>query len=237
MKRAGEDDDIERRPDAFLLLHLEDGPLGRALLRLQLFLQESLGQADEHEQQVRKPLAVASRHRNDGDGLGEVLYAVVTVGGETFLVQITDDPVHLLVQLGLRLLRLRLVVQHEGRAGLGLPALHQIDLVHGDDERRLEPLEQLDGFQCLRFQSLVDVDDEDGKIGQRSAAGAQRGERLMSWRIDEQQAGNVELAFFADEWLADLVDMLYRHLGGPDVLSDQTSLSLGDRGASDAVKQ
>ena len=119
---------------------------------------------------------------------------------------------------------------------LGLPAVDEVDLVHGDDERCLEPLKDLNGLDGLRLQALVDVDDQHRKVGERTAPGAQRGERLMAGGIDEQEPGNVE-PLVPDERPADLVDMLDRDLRRADVLRDEAGLPLHHGRSANAVEQ
>ena len=59
----------------------------------------------------------------------------------------------------------------------------------------------------------------------------------MARSVDEQQARYRELAALPYERFRDPIYMVYRHLGCADVLGDQSSLSLSDRGPSDAVEQ
>ena len=46
---------------------------------------------------------------------------------------------------------------------------------------------------------------------------------MVSWRIDEQQSGNIEF-LLPDERTADLVDVIDGYLGSADVLCDRTCL-------------
>ena len=66
-QRACVEDRIERDPEAFLLLHLEDRPDRGAVRRGELLLQESLRQADEHQEEVGNAFAKFRTDRDDRD--------------------------------------------------------------------------------------------------------------------------------------------------------------------------
>ena len=59
---------------------------------------------------------------------------------------------------------------------------------------------------------------------------------MVAGGVDEQQPGDVEL-LAADQLLAHLVDVLYRDLGGTDVLGDRPGLACLDGCSPDAVEK
>ena len=59
---------------------------------------------------------------------------------------------------------------------------------------------------------------------------------MVTRGVDEEETWDIEL-LVADQLLAHLVDVLYRDLGGTDVLSDGTGLACLDRCPPDTVEK
>lgn len=196
-------------------LDFEDGALqrrdvhevvGHALLR----------ELDEQHEQVGDTLAGVSRSRHERDVFREVLVVVVRDGVEPLLGKGDDRLVQAVLELALDralLLRERLpetAVLHR------LPAVQSIDLVEGDDERRLALAEETDRLERLRFEAVLqgvqtvskerqgpkanaqnethhDVDDKDSNVTQRRSTLTQVGERLVTRRVDNEQTRELVL--------------------------------------------
>jgi len=94
-----------------------------------------------------------------------------------------------------------------------------VDLVDRDHDGHLGRPGVVDGLDRLRHDAVVRRDDQDGDVGDRRAAGAHRRERLVSRRVEE------------DDALALVV-----HHGGADVLRDAARLVLGDVRVTDRVE-
>jgi hypothetical protein len=65
-------------------------------------------------------------------------------------------------------------------------------------------LEDVKGLLSLWLEAVVDVDDENGNVGQRPAARAQCRKRVMAGRVDEQQTGQVEVV-----WIDEVAPMCW----------------------------
>src|SRR2546422_69166 len=165
-------DSFEVDPEALLLLHLEDRADRRPFRGRELLFEEPLREADEGEQQVRDPLAEFRTDRDHREVRREILDPVVSVRGESVLEQSTDEFVHATVELLPRGFRLILVRADERLALVLPPTGHHVDLVRGNDEGGLVPPQDVQALDRLRTESLVDVDDEDRQVGERTAAGA-----------------------------------------------------------------
>ena len=76
---------------------------------------------------------------------------------------------------------------------LFLPFVNTVDLVKSDDEGSIFLTEDFDGLEGLLLDAMHDVDHQNGEVTQRAASGAQVGERLMTWSVDDQQAWNPQL--------------------------------------------
>ena len=100
--------------------------------------------------------------------------------------------------------------------GLGL-----VDLVDGDDDRRVGGLGVFDRLDRLRHHAVVGGHHQDDDVGDLCAAGAHRGERGVAGRVDEGDLG----AAGRD------------HLIGADVLGDAAGLAGDDVGVADRVEQ
>src|SRR3972149_5843278 len=118
--------------------------------------------------------------------------AIVSIRGEAVLVQAAGELVQPSVHLLPRRLGLVLIRHHEGLVLVLAPAGNEIDLVRGDDERRLVTLQDVQALDRLRPEPLVQVDDEDREVRERAAACAERRERDMTGGVDEQQARDPE---------------------------------------------
>ena len=101
------------------------------------------------------------------------------------------------------------------RVGVGL-----VDLVEGDDDRDLGRLGVADRLERLGHDAVVGRDHDDRDVRDPRAAGAHRGERLVTRRVEE------------DDALAVLDD-----LARADVLGDAAALAGGDLGRPDRVEQ
>lgn len=66
-----------------------------------------------------------------------------------------------------------------------LPALDEVDFVGGDDEGRFVFFEDFDAFFGLGLEAFVDVDDEDGDVGEVAAACAEVDEGGVTGGVDE----------------------------------------------------
>ena len=232
----GVEDHIERGTETLDLLDLEDGTLTLTLSLLETGLEEALCQTDKHEHEVGHSLSGLGGDGYEGDGLREVLDAVVPVGEDTVLRQLGDDVVHLLLEDLTGVFGLHLLCDDEGTVGLGHPPVEGVDLVEGDDEGGLVLSQDMDGLDGLGHQALAYVDDENGDVRQGTSAGTQRGEGLVSGGVDEQQSGDGEL-LPADDRAAHLVDAVDGDLGGTDVLRDGSGLAVAHSRAADAVQE
>src|SRR2546425_628536 len=235
-ERALIDDRVEGDPEALLFLHLEDRADRRPFRGRKLFLEEPLGEADEGEQQVRDALAELGADRDHGEVRPEVLDPIVSVGGESVLEQSTDEFVHAAVELLPRGFRLILVRADERLPLVLPPSGHHVDLVRGDDERGLVPPEDVQALDRLRTESLVDVDDEDREVGERTAAGAQGREGHVARGIDEEEAGDTERSPL-DEVPAHLEDCRKRDFCRADVLRDPAGLAAGHASAANPIEE
>ncbi len=101
------------------------------------------------------------------------------------------------------------------RVGIGL-----VDLVERDDDRHLGRLRVADRLERLGHDAVVRRDHDDGDVGDPRAAGAHRGERLVTRRVEEDDA----LAVLGD-------------LARADVLGDAAALAGRDLGRPDRVEQ
>src|SRR5438128_8956444 len=235
-ERALVDDRVEGDPEALLLLHLEDRTNRRPFRGRELFLEEPLGEADEGEQQVRDALAELRADRDHREVRREVLDPVVSVGRETVLEQSTHEIVPAAVELLPRGLRL-ILVRADERLPLVLPPTgHHVDLVRGDDERGLVPPQDVQALDRLWAESLVNVDDEDREVGERTAAGAQGREGHVARCIDEEKPGDAELPAF-DEVPAHLEDRRERDFRRADVLRDPAGFAACHAGPPDPVEE
>src|SRR5213594_3670525 len=235
-QRALVDDRVERDPEALVLLHLEDRADRRPFRGRELFLEEPLGEADQGEQQVRDALAELRADRDYREVRREVLDPVVSVGGEAVLEQATDEFVHAAVEFLPRGFRL-ILVRADERLPLVLPPPgHHVDLVRGDDKRGLVPPEDVQALDRLRTESLVDVDDKDREVRERTAPGAQGREGHVARSVDEEEAGDPERPSL-DEVPAHLEDRRERDLGRADVLRDAARLAARDAGTANPVEE
>ncbi len=95
-----------------------------------------------------------------------------------------------------------------------------IDLVDRDDDRHVRGADVRDRFVRLRHDAVVGRDDEDRDVGDFRAAGAHRGERFVTGRIDERDLAAV------------LLDRV-----GADALRDAAGFAAGDVRLADLVEQ
>ena len=111
-----------------------------------------------------------------------------------------------------------------GLGQLGLDAVRVgvrlVDLVEGDDDRHLGRLGVADRLERLGHHAVVGGDHDHRDVGHPGAAGAHGGERLVTRRVEEDDA----LAVLGD-------------LARADVLGDPAALAGGDLGRPDGVEQ
>ena len=228
---------VQRRPEPALVFDFEDGTRARAVdVHLHLGFHVPLGEPHQHREEVRNALAGLRGHRDDADVRLEVLDAPVEVRGEPRTGELADELVQRFVELAAHAVGLVLVGLLDGRVLRRVPARNGVDFVRGDDERRPRVLEDADGFLRLGLEAVVDVHHEDGDVRERAAPRAQRRERVVAGRVDEQQPGEVELRR-VDEAPRDLADDVQRHRGRADVLGDGAGFALDDGGAANLVEQ
>ena len=103
------------------------------------------------------------------------------------------------------------------RSGVGV---RLVDLVERDDDRHLGRLGVADRLERLGHDPVVGGDDDDRDVGDLGAAGAHRRERLVTRRVEEDDA----LAVVGD-------------LARADVLGDAAALAGRDLGRADGVEQ
>ena len=103
------------------------------------------------------------------------------------------------------------------RSGVGVGL---VDLVERDDDRHLGRLGVADRLERLGHDPVVGGDDHDRDVGHLGAAGAHRRERLVTGRVEEDDA----LAVVGD-------------LAGADVLGDAAALAGRHLGRADGVEQ
>ena len=229
-------DRVQGDAEALLLLDLEDRALRGALRNPQVRLQEPLREPDQHEEELRDADAVLRARRDDRDGRREVLDLVVPFRGEAVLEELADDVVHPAVELladALVLLRDR---RGEGDLLHLPPARDHVDLVRGDEERRLVPLQDVDRLDRLRAEALVHVHDEDREVREGPATRAERREGDVARGVDEQEPGDLE-RLVLHEVPADRPDRVQRDLRGPDVLGDPARLPGHDARPADLVEE
>ena len=68
-----------------------------------------------------------------------------------------------------------------------------VHLVDGDDDRHFRGFDMRDRFARLRHDAVVGGDHEDRDVGDLGAAGAHRGERFVTGRVDERDLAIVFL--------------------------------------------
>ncbi len=228
---------IDRRPEPFLLFDLENGAdAGAGDVDLHLLFHVALGEPHHDGQEVRDPLAGHRRDGDDADVALEVLDPPVEVRGEPLVGEVTDDLVEALVEPFADAIGLGLVGVVDRRILVRVPTRHGVDLVRRDDERGFRPPQDVQGLERLGLEAVVDVDDEDGDVGQRSPAGAQRGKGVMARGVDEEEAGEVEVVR-VDEFARDRGDDVQRNGGRADVLGDRACFALDDCGAADLIEE
>src|SRR2546427_129389 len=193
-------------------------------------------EADQGEQQVRDAFAELRADRDDRQVRREVLDPVVAVCGEAVLEQAADELIHPTVEFLAGGVRLILVRADEGLAFVLPPPGHHVDLVRGDDERRLVAAQDVQALDRLRAESFVDVDHEDREVREGAAASPQRREGDVARRVDEEEAGDLEGSSL-DEVPAHLEDRRERDLRRADVLGDPAGLAARDAGTPDPVEE
>src|SRR2546428_680191 len=163
-------------------------------------------------------------------------FGLSRVCGEAVLEQAADELIHPTVEFLAGGVRLILVRADEGLAFVLPPPGHHVDLVRGDDERRLVAAQDVQALDRLRAESFVDVDHEDREVREGAAASPQRREGDVARRVDEEEAGDLEGSSL-DEVPAHLEDRRERDLRRADVLGDPAGLAARDAGTPDPVEE
>ncbi|KAH3659215.1 hypothetical protein OGATHE_006099 [Ogataea polymorpha] len=107
-----------------------------------------------------------------------------------------------------------------------LPVVESVDLVQCHHKRSFPVSQKPDGLQSLLFQTMHDVNHQNGNVTQRGTSGSQVCERLVTWGIDDQQTWNLVNHLLV--WSHDssfLLDGLHREVCGTDLLRNTTSLA------------
>lgn len=80
---------------------------------------------------------------------------------------------------------------------LGYPPIETINLVKSNAERNILTLEKVQGLDGLVLQTVHDIDDKYSQITKRGATTTQVSERLVTWGVNDEEAGQFELQLFA----------------------------------------
>ena len=233
---AVDEDDVDGGPETLDLLDLQDGAL-QVRHEHELLDHECLGHLDEDLHQVRDTLARDGGRRHDVDKLPGVLVLPVEGDVETLLVELQGHLRHPLLELldALGLLAIERV--HDGRVLDGVPLVDAVDLVHRDDERRLAHLEQVDGLDSLLLKAVHQINDEHSDVAQTRSPGTEVREGLVPGRVDDQQAGQLEVKLAAlAELLGTLHECVGRDIRGTNLLGDTARLPVLHVGTSDVVQ-
>ena len=157
------------------------------------------------------------------------------------LLEIGDEQDHLdqLVEADPRLRRHRderhvaaVLLDDDARLGqLGLDpvrvGVRLVDLVERDDDRDLGRLRVADRLERLGHDPVVGRDDDHRDVGDLGAAGAHRRERLVTRRVEEDDALAVVGDLARADVLGDPAAFAGRHFGRPDRV-EQTRLAVVD---------
>ncbi|KAI6776081.1 hypothetical protein HG530_000026 [Fusarium avenaceum] len=119
-----------------------------------------------------------------------------------------------------------------------LPAVQTIDLVEGDNEGSFAVSQHLHGLEGLGFETVHDIDDQNGNVTERGSTRSEVREGLVTRGIDNEKTRNleVELAIGVDNRRL-LSNGLNREVCGTDLLCNTTSFAFLDVGLSDLVQK
>ena len=197
-ERLADDDDVADLERA----GLDEGGRDRAAALVQLRLDDG---ADGGPLRVRLELLEVGDEQDHLDQLVEALAALGRDRHERHVAAVLLDHDAGLGQLGLDAVRVR---------------VRLVDLVERDDDRHLRGLGVADRLERLGHDAVVGGDHDDRDVGDLGAAGAHGGERLVTRRVEEDDA----LAVVGD-------------LARADVLGDAAALAGRDLGRADRVEQ
>ena len=244
-KRSLVYDDVYGGAKPLLLLHLKHAsPASRVLLGGERLFEEALRQARDGEQKLGQPLSRLCGHGHYRNLFCKVSDAVESLGLEAHLGKLADNSIEKLVEPCLRIGPLVIYVrEYAARCrsnrslGRGLPAGDQVNLVRRDHEGRFELPQYPDALDCLRLESLVDIDYKYGDVGNRAAPLAQVRERLVPGRVYEEKAGYGEVDFrFRKKRGAGLLYVIDGYFGGSNVLRYSACLLFRNRGVAYGVQ-
>ncbi|RBQ68079.1 hypothetical protein VDGD_21613 [Verticillium dahliae] len=231
------DDNVDGHAETLDRLDLENGGLhlGEVHERAHHAL---LRQLHNELQHVGDTLARVRRRGDEGDVLGHRLVLVVQFGVESLLGEEDLGLLETVLELVLHALGLQRQTLLETVVVDLLPAVKTIDLVEGNDERRLPVAEELHRLERLLLETVHDVDNENGNVAQGRATRSEVGEGLVTGRVDDQKTRDLELesAVGVDNGRL-LPDGLDGEVCGTDLLGDTASLALLDVGLSDLVEK
>ena len=89
-----------------------------------------------------------------------------------------------------------------------------VHLVDGDDDRRIGRLGVTDRLDRLRHDTVIGGNHQNDDIGDRGAARAHRGERLMARRVDEgDPVAGRQVHLIGADMLGDAAGLARRHIG------------------------
>ncbi|EPE03432.1 hypothetical protein F503_07735 [Ophiostoma piceae UAMH 11346] len=197
-----------------------------------------LGQLHEQLQHVGDTLAGVGRRGHQRDVARHVLVLVEELGVEALLGERDLGGLETLGKLVLHAAVLQRQTVLEAVVVDLLPAVQTIDLVERHNKGRAAVAQHAHGLERLRLEAVHDVDDEDRNVAQRRTTRAQVGERLVTGRVDDQQAGHLEVerAVLVDDGRL-LLDGVDGEVRGADLLRDATSFALLDVGLAHLVEQ
>lgn len=120
---------------------------------------------------------------------------------------------------------------------VGLPVEDPVDLVEGDDEGDLLGAEELHGLDGLVLEPVHEVDDQDGEVAEGGAAGPEVGEGLVAGRVDDQEAGDLQVQVDLALALVQVApQVVLREPGRADLLRDAARLAALHVGSSQLVQ-
>ena len=105
---------------------------------------------------------------------------------------------------------------------MDLPAVKPVDLGRGDYKGCFIIPKDLERFNGLRLESLVNIHHYDGHIGQRTTPCTEGGKRMVTGSINKKQPRNRERKLLKAH--AHPFYRINRHNGGPYVLGDSAIL-------------
>lgn len=157
------EDDVNCRSETLNDLDLENGALELGDVH-ETLAHALLRKVNEKLDHIRNTLARDGRRRDERDVATEVFVVVVEARVHTLLGEGEDSLLEAIGKLALDLVRLLRERILEGAVRGRFPAVDAIDLVEGDDERRLLVAEEVEGFDRLRLETVHKVDDENGNV-------------------------------------------------------------------------